>query len=208
MREQVLNDQKRLHGKLFGNNGDMNKERKRNLENSDIRDNEDLPVIDYIDRINKGQRITMLEVGSGECRFVKKIQKLYPNIVITCIEINIKLASIANSLGCAVINDSILNLSPKDKYDIVHCSHVIEHFGYPEVTKVLDFLVDSVKQEGRLIVRSPLMWKDFYLDIDHVRPYSPRTIALFYILIVDSSKNKGLVTLNLIVFGIEPCLVS
>lgn len=42
----------------------MNKERKRNLENSDIRDNEDLPIIDYIDRINKGQRITMLEVGS------------------------------------------------------------------------------------------------------------------------------------------------
>lgn len=159
----------------------MKKETKiRNIENSSLRDNEDLPVIDYIDSINKGQKITLLEVGCGECRFVKKIQKLYSNIEITCIEINPDLAKIAVDLGCTVINKNILDVQLENQYDIVHCSHVIEHFGYPEITKVLDFLVSAVNSNGRLIVRSPLMWRYFYADIDHVRPYPPESILNYF----------------------------
>ena len=163
----------------------MKKETKiRNIENSSLRDNEDLPVIDYIDSINKGQKITLLEVGCGECRFVKKIQKLYPNIEITCIEINPDLAKIAVDLGCTVINKNILDVQLENQYDIVHCSHVIEHFGYPEITKVLDFLVTSVKGDGRVIIRSPLLDdKDtwcFYGNIDHIKPYPPESIINYF----------------------------
>lgn len=163
----------------------MKKETKiRNIENSSLRDNEDLPVIDYIDSINKGQKITLLEVGCGECRFVKKIQKLYPNIEITCIEINPDLAKIAMDLGCTVINKNILDVQLENQYDIVHCSHVIEHFGYPEITKVLEFLVTSVKGDGRVIIRSPLIDdKDtltFYGNIDHIKPYLPLAITSYF----------------------------
>ena len=159
----------------------MKKETKiRNIENSSLRDNEDMPVIDYIESINNGQKITMLEVGSGECRFVKKIQKLYPNIEITCIEINPDLAEIAVGLGCTVINKNILDVQLDDRYDIVHCSHVIEHFGYPEITNVLDFLTSSVKSDGRLIIRSPLLWDFFYNDIDHIRMYPPESISNYF----------------------------
>ena len=163
----------------------MDKKRKiRNLQNSSLRDNEDMPVIDYIEKINHGQKITMLEVGSGECRFVKKIKNLYPNFEITCIEINSDLAKIAAEQGCAVINANILDVRLKEKYDIVHCSHVIEHFGYPDITKVLDFLVSAVNDDGRLIVRSPLIDdKDtwcFYGNIDHVKPYPPIAISNYF----------------------------
>ena len=159
----------------------MNKEiKKRNLTNASLRDNEDLPVLDFINNISHGQRITLLEVGSGECRFVKKIKKLYENIEITCIEINKELAKIAEQIGCHVINANILDVKIDNKYDIVHCSHVIEHFSYPDVTKVLDLLISVLNKQGRLIIRSPLMWDMFYQDIDHIRPYPIESILNYF----------------------------
>jgi len=183
----------------------MNKETKiRNMNNASLRDNEDMPVIEYIEKINHGQRITMLEVGSGECRFVKKIKSLYPNIEITCIEINPKLAKIAKDEGCTVINSNILDVRIKEKYDIVHCSHVIEHFSYPDITNVLEFLVSAVNADGRLIIRSPLMWRYFYADIDHVRPYPPESISAYFNYNQQQKKGSGSIDFDLIWYRTEP----
>lgn len=184
------------------------KKKERNIKNADLRDNEDLPVIDYITTINRDQKITMLEVGSGECRFVKKIKKLYPNIEITCIEINPQLASLANSLGFSVINDNILNISPSKKYDIVHCSHVIEHFGYPEITNVLDFLVASVNPDGRIIIRSPLIddkdtW-NFYGNIDHIKPYPPEAIINYFDLSQQQRQGRASIQVEKIWYRTSP----
>ncbi len=163
----------------------MKKEVKiRNLKNSSLRDNEDMPVIDYIDKINKGDTITFLEVGSGECRFVEKLKEKYANIKITCIEINPKLADIAQKLGCTVINSDFLKVQLDQKYDIVHCSHVIEHFSYPAIVNVLETLIAAVAPGGRLIIRSPLIddkdtW-NFYGNIDHIKPYPPEAIQNYF----------------------------
>lgn len=164
---------------------------KRNLENCNPRDNEDMPVIDLINKINCGQEITLLEVGSGECRFVKKVASLYPNIKITCIEVNPELAQIARELGFEVLNDNILNIHSKKEYDIVHCAHVIEHFGYPQVTQLLEFLVASTKKGAYMIIRSPLMHRDFYIDIDHVRPYPPDAILNYFYLSQQQTQGKA-----------------
>ena len=151
-----------------------------NKKNCQPRDNEDMPIIEFIEKINYGQEITLLEVGSGECRFVKKLQKLYPNMKITCLEINPELAQMAKDLGFEVINDNVLNARPDKQYDIVNCSHVIEHFPYPQVTQLLEYLVASTKIDGHFIIRAPLMHKDFYIDIDHVRPYPPESILNYF----------------------------
>lgn len=152
----------------------------RNLKNSEKSANEDVPVIDFINSLNSAERIKWLEVGSGECRFVKKIMQLYPKIDITCIEISPSLAKIAKDLGVRVINKNVLDVTDIEEYDIVHCSHVIEHFGYPHVVQFLDFLVNSTKTDGHLIIRSPLMWKNFYWDMDHIRPYRPESILDYF----------------------------
>lgn len=156
----------------------MNKERiKKNLASCESRDNEDTSIIELFEKLDHQKNYKLLEVGSGLCRFVKKIHKLFPNITITCVEINKDLAKIAEEEGCKVYNTSFLeNNIESDRFDIVHCSHMIEHFGYPEVRIVLDELLRVTKKNGYLIIRSPLMWEHFYDDLDHVRPYPPQSI--------------------------------
>ena len=149
----------------------------RNLSTSELRDNEDSSIIELFERLDRQKKYTLLEVGSGLCRFVKKIKKLFPNITITCVEINKDLAIIAAEEGCNVYNINFLkNNIETNSFDIVHCSHMIEHFGYPEIRLVLDELFRITKRDGFLIIRSPLMWEHFYDDLDHVRPYPPESI--------------------------------
>lgn len=159
----------------------MKKEKmQQNLKNCSLRDNEDLPVIKFLDTLDKNKSYSLLEVGSGLCRFVNKIKLLYPNIEITCYEINKDLANKAQEYGFNTINDNFLNNTiEENKYDIVHCSHVIEHFKYPEITFVIDELLRITKTGGSCIIRSPLMWKDFFNDIDHVRIYPPDAIIAY-----------------------------
>ena len=171
----------------------------RNINNSSPRDDEDLPILDALSSISGVNQLKMLEVGSGECRFVKKIQKLFPQIRITCVEINPQLAEIAKKLGCDVINKNILDIPTAGKYDVVHCSHVIEHFSYPDITKVLDYLVHSVKPNGFLFLRSPLLDRDdtwcFYGSIDHIKPYPPQSIINYFKL--QQQQKKGEANFNI-----------
>ena len=156
----------------------MNKARiQKNILTKDSDDNEDRSVLELLESLNPSKHYELLEVGSGLCRFVKKIHQLFPNISITCVEINEDLAKIARNEGCMVYNTSFLeNNIESNSYDIVHCSHMIEHFAYPEIRIVLDELLRVTKKNGYLIIRSPLMWEHFYDDLDHVRPYPPQSI--------------------------------
>ena len=156
----------------------MNKVRiQKNLATRELRDNEDSSIIDLLEGLDSTKIYTFLEVGSGLCRFVKKIHQLFPNITITCVEVNKDMAQLAKDEGCVVYNNSFLeNNLESDCYDIVHCSHMIEHFAYPEIRLVIDELFRVTKKNGYLIIRSPLMWEHFFDDLDHVRPYPPQSI--------------------------------
>ena len=153
---------------------------KRNLQNSTKDDNQDMPVIDFLNSLDSSKEYDFLEIGSGMCRFTKKIKSLYPNIHITCVEINPKLAAIAKEEGFTIYNSNILETTINKQFDIVHCSHVIEHFPYPQVTSLLDKIVEWTKPMGHFIIISPLMWELFYADIDHVRPYLPISITHYF----------------------------
>lgn len=69
---------------------------------------------------------------------------------------------------------------PDETFDIVIASHVIEHFGYPDITNVLHELFRVTKPGGIVIIKSLLFCKTFYNDIDHVRPYYPETLGNYF----------------------------
>lgn len=142
--------------------------------------NEDAPVINFIKELEK-KRYSYLEVGSGLGRFAKIIRDNYQNIDVTCLEINPELSKITLDYGINTINKNFMeNQFPDNQFDIVHCSHIIEHFIYPEIIRVLDELLRITKKEGFCIIRSPLMYPGFYDDIDHVRPYPPSSIINYF----------------------------
>lgn len=155
----------------------MKKKHIDNIKNCDSNDNEDCPVIDFLNNLSSTDKYAYIEIGSGLCRFPIKIHKLFHNLDITCYEINAESAKIAQANGFNTIIGSILeNRLPDESFNIVHCSHIIEHFKYPDVIRFIDEMFRITKVGGYLIIRSPLMWQHFYDDIDHIRPYPPESI--------------------------------
>ncbi|HPD26376.1 MAG TPA: class I SAM-dependent methyltransferase [Candidatus Marinimicrobia bacterium] len=61
-----------------------------------------------------------------------------------------------------------------NKFDIIHCSHVIEHLTPNDFFLLLKNCDRCLKIGGYIIISSPLMWYHFWDDLSHVRPYSPR----------------------------------
>lgn len=168
----------------------------KNIKYCSFRNNEDIPVLDFFDTLDTEKNYRLLEVGSGMCRFVDKINILYPNIKITCVEINSDLADLAKEKGYQVFNENFLkNSLNAEDFDIVHCSHVIEHFKYPEIIHFLDELLRVTKINSYCIIRSPLMWEGFFSDIDHVRPYPPAAITNY--LNNEQQQKKGKNTIKI-----------
>lgn len=144
---------------------------------------EDFPVLDFLDKNFSGKQISYLEVGAGLGKFIDTIKcnPAFDNFSITALEINSKLCQSLKMKRIKVINRDILNSKLKiNEFDVVHCSHVIEHFGYPQITAVLDELFSVLKRGGYLVIRTPAMHKGFYNDIDHIRPYPPASIMNYF----------------------------
>lgn len=144
---------------------------------------EDFPVLDFLRKLPPQKKYSYLEAGAGLARFplLIKEEKDLLDLDLTCLEINRGLAERAHSKGLKIVNGSVLALPfEKESFDIIHASHLIEHFGYPDIAKVLDEMFRVIKTGGYVIIRSPLMYPGFYNDIDHVRPYSPKCIMQYF----------------------------
>lgn len=148
---------------------------------NEANNHEDWEVVKFLNTLEKNKTWQYLEIGSGMGRFPLKIRNIFTNLNIECLEVNPDLVKITSDQGLETIVGDALHLPYSDEsFDVIHCSHVIEHFKYPEVTELLDQLTRVVKTTGYIIIRSPLWHSDFYLDIDHVRPYPPETILNYF----------------------------
>ncbi len=142
---------------------------------------EDRPVLNFLKKLISVGSYSYLEVGAGLGRFTELVKNNYRNLDITCLEINPELNQELKAKGFNSLKGSILKMPFSDNgFDIVHCSHVIEHLGYPAIIQALDELFRVVKTNGYVIIRSPFMHPGFYNDIDHVRPYPPKTIMQYF----------------------------
>ena len=124
------------------------------------------------------KRFELVDVGSGLCNFPIYIRNQCDNSKISCLDINQDLVDLAGNLGFAALRAKITKLPyENESFDVTHCSHVIEHLVYPDIISAIDELIRVTKNNGLLIIRSPL-WANhrFYNDIDHIRPYPPESI--------------------------------
>jgi len=117
-------------------------------------------------------RNSILDVGCGEGRFISQDPQ-----GILGIDWNPESVEHCKRRGYKVIQGDIRALPFKDaSISGIHCSHVIEHFPPSDVHKILTELDRVLCGEGILVIRSPLLWSEFYSDLTHVRPYNPAAI--------------------------------
>lgn len=58
-------------------------------------------------------------------------------------------------------------------FDVIHCSHVIEHLRPDEVYETLKEIDRCLTNGGYIIISTPLLWENFYTDLSHIKPYNP-----------------------------------
>ncbi len=140
---------------------------------------EDKGVLDFLHKVDNKEKL-YIEIGAGLGRFIGLVKKQY-QFQCSAVEINNDLANKVEQMGIKTYNINFLdNELPENHFDVVHCSHVIEHVAYPKVIQFLDELIRITKPGGHIIIRSPLLTADFFTCIDHIRPYPPKAILDYY----------------------------
>ena len=154
---------------------------------------EDAPVINLLHSLPK-EPLSYLELAAGTGRFPLLLSRdpSLEHIDITCIDISKDLVDALTSSGLNAVQGDVRSL-PFDmgSFDVVHASHIIEHFGYPDISDVLDEMFRVLKKGGYLIVRSPLMHPNFFNDLDHIRPYPPKSVLQYYANEQQQKTGKG-----------------
>ncbi len=65
-------------------------------------------------------------------------------------------------------------------FDIIHCSHVIEHLNPQKLYETLIEIDRCLKNDGYIIISTPLLWNGFYGDLSHVKPYNPEVLLKYF----------------------------
>lgn len=140
---------------------------------------EDRMILNFLRKIDNKEKL-YIEIGAGLGRFIRLVKERY-QFQCCAVEINKDLAKKVEQMGIETYNINFLNNKfPESHFDVVHCSHVIEHVAYPQIIRFLDELIRITKPGGHIIIRSPLLTADFFTCIDHIRPYPPKTILDYY----------------------------
>jgi 2-polyprenyl-3-methyl-5-hydroxy-6-metoxy-1,4-benzoquinol methylase len=127
---------------------------------------------------------TLLDIGPGKGFFTKLFLRLGFDVI--CIDIDSTLKNEFTSLGVKFLEADLREVSipvKENSFDVIWCSHVIEHMPDPH-----RFLVDCnrvLKQDGYLIVRTPDLKKvkfDFWSDPTHIHPFTKISLERALIL--------------------------
>jgi 2-polyprenyl-3-methyl-5-hydroxy-6-metoxy-1,4-benzoquinol methylase len=126
----------------------------------------------------------VLDIGAGNCAFAGFIGRND----ITMIDGNSETVQKNRSRYPNYHYGQLPDLPFKDKYfNVIHCSHVIEHLPPNDLFLLLKNCDRCLQNEGYLIFSTPLMWSQFWDDLSHVRPYSPKIFEKY--LCKESNEN-------------------
>lgn len=77
---------------------------------------------------------------------------------------------------------SVTNLPfDKESFDGVHCSHLIEHLVPQDAHRMLSEVSRVLKKNGIFVLSTPILWKGFYNDFTHIKPYNPESIIRYLV---------------------------
>lgn len=129
----------------------------------------------------------ILDLGCGEGSFIACDPKKT-----TGLDSNKKSIAICKRKNFKVKLGIVTRLPFKNNsFDGVHCAHVIEHLDPKSAHKMLSEAERVLINGGIFVISTPILWKGFYNDFTHIKPYYPESIIRYM-----SSDNAEQKTLN------------
>jgi len=126
------------------------------------------------EKLSKHENV--LDLGCGIGHFLK----LGSN-TITGIDANYESLKEAKQISNKLVQGNILELPFSEAFfDGINCSHVIEHFNPDDAYQLLLEMNRVLKIGGTLIISTPVLWKGFFEDLTHIKPYYPEAIMHYY----------------------------
>jgi SAM-dependent methyltransferase len=136
---------------------------------------------DYLDRLAltyfaRFECDNILDVGCGRGRFMQ----FDPDCMVGVERNPETLQRISERKKLKLVRADALNLPFRnDSFQGVHCAHLIEHFFPDDAYQLLREIGRVIEREGILIIRTPIMWKHFYDDFTHIKPYNPPALLQY-----------------------------
>lgn len=121
----------------------------------------------------------VMEVGCGFGGKLEMLRKLGFRQVMG-VEKNPESAAQAASRGFTVLTVAEYDQQPPPAVDLLVLSHIIEHVPPHDLVAMMDHYLEAVKPGGHVLIVSPVLHRHFYLDLDHIKPYYPQSIKVFF----------------------------
>jgi len=122
----------------------------------------------------------VIEVGSGFGGKMEMLRGLGFTDILG-VEKNPDSVALSRSKGLtAVTLEEFEAHPPAEKADLLILSHIIEHLPPYEVVDLMEYYLDHLRLGGHVLIISPVFHPHFYLDLDHVKPYYPQSIKVFF----------------------------
>jgi cyclopropane fatty-acyl-phospholipid synthase-like methyltransferase len=138
---------------------------------------EEIELLKLIKKLNLSQQHTILDVGCGYGRYMWLLKEKKYNVIGVDANSQIIIKNVSEGLPCITIEELD---SREEQYDLIIMSHIIEHFSPLELLDFVDRYLDRLKDNGYIIIATPLFSKYFYDDFDHVKPYHPIGIDMIF----------------------------
>jgi len=130
----------------------------------------------------------ILDVGCGVGHFLKLGKGRAFGI-----DINYQTLTKVRRYSDRLVNGDLLHLPfPDASFDAINCSHVIEHFSPSDAYQLLSEMDRVLKADGLVAISTPILWKGFFDDLTHVRPYNPSAIMHYYGLNKEQTTRKAI----------------
>lgn len=122
----------------------------------------------------------VIEVGSGFGGKMEMLRGLGFSDILG-VEKNPDSVALARSKGMNSVTLEAFDADPPiEKADLLVLSHIIEHLPPYEVVDLMEYYLPHLKTGGRVLIVSPVFHPHFFLDLDHVKPYYPQSIKVFF----------------------------
>lgn len=135
----------------------------------------------YAERFPRGAEVLDLACGRGEF-----LELLAPRGINGLgVDSDPGMVEEARSRGLEVVESDVIRYleGQEARFDGIFSAHLIEHLQAETVEKMVQAAAKALRPRGRLIVVSPnsqnlhMLLSDFWIDLQHVRPYHPATIG-------------------------------